>query len=124
MFSQLRMIGLALLTCSIAIAEEPRSASAHRAFQPVVRPKIPEIRSTARTDIDRFILATLEAKKATLNPEADRAALIRRVAFDLTGLPPSLAEIAAFLADKSPDAYEKMVDRYLASPRYGERWGK
>lgn len=85
---------------------------------------MPAVRGTARTDVDRFILAALEAKKRTHGAEADRATLIRRVAFDLTGLPPTVAEIDAFLADKSADAYEKMVDRYLASPRYGERWGK
>ena len=77
-----------------------------------------------RTPVDRFIQATLEKHDLSLGPEADRAALIRRVSFDLTGLPPTAAEIDAFLADKSPDAYERMVDRYLASPHYGERWGK
>ncbi|HEY3788707.1 MAG TPA: DUF1549 and DUF1553 domain-containing protein [Urbifossiella sp.] len=96
----------------------------HRNFTPVVRPRLPEVRGTVRTDVDRFILVALEAKKLSLNPEADRTTLIRRVAFDLTGLPPTVAEIDAFLADKSPDAYAKMVDRYLASPHYGERWGK
>ena len=96
----------------------------HPTFRPVVRPKLPEVKGTARTDVDRFILAALEAKKLTLNPEADRPTLIRRVAFDLTGLPPTIAEIDAFLADKSADAYERMVERYLASPAYGERWGK
>src|SRR5262249_44287022 len=91
---------------------------------PVVRPKVPEVRGMPRTDVDRFILAALEAKGHSLNPEADRATLIRRVCFDLTGLPPTVSEVDQFLADKAADAYEKMVDRYLASPRYGERWGK
>jgi Protein of unknown function (DUF1553)/Protein of unknown function (DUF1549) len=95
-----------------------------RTLRPVVRPTPPAVRGTARNDVDRFILASLEAKNHGLNPEADRATLIRRVCFDLTGLPPTLAEIEAYLADKSLGAYEKMVDRYLASPQYGERWGK
>ena len=82
------------------------------------------VKSTARTDVDRFVLAALEAKQLQLNPEADRATLLRRVCFSLTGLPPTVAEIDQFLADKAADAYEKMVDRYLASPAYGERWGK
>src|SRR5213075_2442424 len=76
------------------------------------------------TDIDRFILSALEAKGQTLNREANRTTLIRRVSFDLTGLPPTVHEIDSFLADNSENAYERMVDRYLASPRYGERWGK
>src|SRR5712691_4368356 len=95
-----------------------------RSFRPVVRPTPPDVRGAARNDVDRFILAALEAKKLGLNPEADRATLIRRVCFDLTGLPPTLAQIEAFLTDQSPDAYEKVIDRYLASPHYGERWGK
>jgi hypothetical protein len=77
-----------------------------------------------KTDIDRFIMAELEKKNLSLNSEADRSTLLRRVSFDLTGLPPTLAELEAFLADSAPDAYERMVDRYLASPHYGERWGK
>src|SRR5213075_707047 len=76
------------------------------------------------TDIDRFILSALEAKGQTLNREANRTTLIRRVSFDLTGLPPTVHEIDSFLADNSENAYELMVDRFLASPRYGERWGK
>jgi len=112
----------ALGLCATVAADEPPAA--HRAFAPVTRPTVPEVRGTARTDIDRFILAALEAKGLTLSPEADRPTLVRRVAFDLTGLPPTPAEIDAFLKDGSPDAYEKMVERYLASARYGERWGK
>jgi hypothetical protein len=114
----IRAFSLALLLAATASAEEPP-----RSYQPVKRPELPIIRGTTRTDVDRFILAALEAKKRTLAPEADRAVLIRRVAFDLTGLPPSIAEIDAFLADESADAYENMIERYLASPRYGERWG-
>src|SRR5262245_53559490 len=127
MFSRFRwfVAGFTALALGSSIdAQEPRRDQRHRGFQPVVRPKVPEVRGKSRTDIDRFVLAALEAKAATLNPEADRATLIRRVCFDLTGLPPTLAELDAFLADKAPDADERMVERYLASPRYGERWGK
>jgi hypothetical protein len=99
-------------------------AGAHWAFRPVVRPPLPRARGTCRTAVDRFILAALEAKGVRPNPQADRATLIRRVSFDLIGLPPTVAEIDNFLADRSPDAYERMVERYLASPHYGERWGK
>ena len=115
---------LAFLGVGLAGADEPPKPEVHRAFTPVVRPKVPTVKGTARTDVDRFILAALEAKQLALNPEADRATLVRRVCFDLTGLPPTVADIDAFLADKAPTAYEKMVDRYLASPAYGERWGK
>lgn len=112
------IFGHGSITAADPEGEPPRS------FRPVVRPTPPEVRGSARNDLDRFILATLEAKKLGLNPEADRTTLIRRVCFDLTGLPPTFAEIEMYLNDKSPDAYEKMVDRYLASPHYGERWGK
>ena len=101
-----------------AFADEP-----HRNFRPVSRPQPPEVRG-ARNDIDRFLLAKLEAKQLSFSAEADRATLIRRVAFGLTGLPPTIAELDALLADASTNAYEKMVDRYLASPQYGIRWGK
>jgi len=77
-----------------------------------------------RNDIDRFILAGLEAKGLVPAPEADRATLIRRVYLDLLGLPPSVAEVDAFIADKSPQAYEKMLDQALASEHFGERWGR
>ena len=75
----------------------------------------------ARNPIDRFVLARLEQEGLKPSPEADRATLLRRLSFDLTGLPPTSAEVDAFLADKSPNAYEKQVDRLLALPQYGER---
>lgn len=117
--------GLALLIAGVVgAANEPPKPESHRAFRPVARPNVPDVKEKASTDVDRFILAALEVKGLSLSPEADRAMLIRRVCFDLTGLPPTISEIEQFLADKLPDAYEKMVDRYLASPHYGERWGK
>jgi hypothetical protein len=97
----------------------------HWAYRPPQRPVLPALGQPGlRNDVDRFIAAALEARKLRLAPEADRATLLRRVALDLTGLPPTIQEIDAFLADISADAYEKMVERYLASPHYGERWGK
>jgi hypothetical protein len=115
------LVGL-LLAAGGAPAAEP----AHWAFRPPVRPGVPAVGhgERVRTDVDRFIEAALEAKGLALGPEADRATLVRRVVFDLTGLPPTPAEVDAFLADGSPDAYEKLVERCLASPHYGERWGK
>src|SRR5438552_14074258 len=84
---------LALLAVGgVGTADEPPKPPQHRAFQPVVRPKVPEVKGKVRTEVDRFILAALEAKQLSLNPEADRATLIRRVAFDLTGLPPTVPE--------------------------------
>src|SRR5204863_1238871 len=76
------------------------------------------------TPIDRFLLARLEAKGLRPAPVADRRTLIRRATFDLTGLPPTPEEIDAFLADDSPAAWEKVIDHLLASPHYGERWGR
>ncbi len=95
-------------------------------FRAPIAPAIPKVRHTDRTrnPIDAFILRQLEAKGATLSPEADRTTLIRRAAFDLTGLPPEPARVKAFLADKRPDAYEKLIDELLASPAYGEKWGR
>ncbi|HVE39686.1 MAG TPA: PSD1 and planctomycete cytochrome C domain-containing protein [Planctomycetota bacterium] len=105
----------------------PSLAEARRfwAFQPPRESMPPIVRAPwCRTPIDNFILAKLEEKKMTPAPEADRRTLLRRVTVDLTGLPPSPEEIDAFLKDESPEAYEKAVDRLLASPRYGERWGR
>jgi Protein of unknown function (DUF1549)/Planctomycete cytochrome C len=96
------------------------------AFQAPVRPPLPSVKlkERVRNPIDAFILAALEKKQLTLSPEADRLALLRRVSFDLAGLPPTPKDIDDFLNDKSPNAYEKVVDRLLASPRYGERWAR
>jgi mono/diheme cytochrome c family protein len=102
-------------------------ATKHWSFQPLTRPSVPEIhkpQSSIRNPIDNFILATLAKHQLTLSPEADRATLLRRVSLDLTGLPPTLQEVDAFLNDRSPNAYEKVVDRLLASPHHGERWGR
>jgi hypothetical protein len=98
----------------------------HWAFQPLRRVTPPLVKNDAwrRTPIDRFILAQLEAKGLKPNPEADRRTLLRRAYFDLIGLPPTPEEVQAFRNDPSPDAYEKLIDRLLASPHYGERWGR
>lgn len=95
-------------------------------FQPVVKPALPAVREPgwAQTPIDRFILARLEAEGLAPAAAADKRTLLRRVTFDLTGLPPTPEEMAAFLADDSPAAYERVVDRLLASPQYGETWGR
>ena len=94
----------------------------HWAFVAPVRPALPDVkdRKWARTPIDRFVLAKIEAAGLAPNPEADRRALIRRVSLDLTGLPPRPEDVAAFVADTSPDAYVKVVNRLLSSPHYGE----
>jgi hypothetical protein len=98
----------------------------HWAYQPVQRAELPAIKESGwvRNAVDRFILAQLEEMGVRPSDEADRVVLIRRVTFDLTGLPPSPDEVAAFLADHRADSYERVVDRLLASPRYGERWAQ
>ncbi|HJT78459.1 MAG TPA: DUF1549 domain-containing protein, partial [Gemmataceae bacterium] len=107
-----------------AIAQGARSS--HWAFQPVRRPAPPAVRQRqwVRNEIDLFVLARLEAEGIAPSPEADRTTLLRRVTLDLTGLPPTPAEVTAFVHDAAPNAYERVVDRLLASPAYGERWGR
>jgi hypothetical protein len=102
------------------------AAERHWAFRPVARPALPAVddASWPETEIDRFILARLEAQGMAPAPPASRQALLRRVHFDLIGLPPAAAEVEAFERDPSPGAYTRVVDRLLASPRYGERWGR
>ena len=98
----------------------------HWAYIKPVRPDLPKVKNAAwcRNPIDHFVLARLEKEGLSPSREADKETLIRRVTLDLIGLPPTLQEVDAFLADKSPDAYEKVVDRLLASPHYGERWAR
>ena len=104
-----------------AVAKAPAADPAkHWAFQPVVRPEVPK----GANPIDSLVRARLAAAGLTPAPPADRRALIRRATFDLTGLPPTPGEVEAFLADRAPDAFATVVDRLLASPAYGERWGR
>jgi cytochrome c553 len=98
----------------------------HWSFQPVRKPEPPPParQGWARTDVDRFVLAGLEEKGLKPSPEADRRTLLRRATYDLTGLPPTPEEVEAFVNDNSAKAFEKVVDRLLASPAFGERWGR
>jgi mono/diheme cytochrome c family protein len=103
------------------------SGKKHWAYEKPVWPPVPKVRaqkSAVKNPIDAFVLEKLQQEKLKASPEADRATLIRRVSLDLVGLPPTVKEVDGFLADKSPDAYEKVVDRLLASPHYGERWAR
>ncbi len=100
--------------------------SNHWAFQPVPVQTPPKVQSEwqVRAPIDQFILAKLEPRGLRLSPPASKPTLLRRATYDLTGLPPTPDELHAFVADTSPDAFSKVIDRLLASPRYGERWGR
>ena len=104
----------------------PTQSAKHWSFQPVATGSVPDVKDKtwAKSDLDRFVLAKLEAAGLKPAPPADRRTLIRRATFDLTGLPPTPDEIEAFLGDDSRDAFEKLIDRLLASPAYGERWGR
>lgn len=109
-------------TAALAVVKPAK----HWAYVKPVRPEVPHPQNAAwcRNPIDNFILAKLEAEQLKPSPEADKRTLIRRVYLDLVGLPPTPAEVDAFVQDESPDAYEKVVDRLQASPRYGERWAR
>jgi mono/diheme cytochrome c family protein len=109
-----------------ATSHQPPATTQHWAFIAPVRPALPTIKNKAwvRNPIDHFILAKLERENLTPSPEADKITLLRRLSLDLIGLPPTPEEVEAFLADKSPKAYEKQVERLLASPHYGERWAR
>jgi hypothetical protein len=101
-------------------------ARAFWSFQPIRRPDVPVVKNAAwvRTPVDAFLLSKIEAAGMQPTSPAERTTLLRRVYYSLIGLPPSSQEVRAFLADTSPDAYERVVDRLLASPQYGERWGR
>ena len=99
----------------------------HWSFLKPIRPEVPTFSESAdrawiQNEVDSFILASLKMHGLRPAPEADRQTLVRRLYFDLTGLPPSPGEVSEFVADRSDDAYEKLIDRLLASPLYGERW--
>ncbi len=118
-----------ILAAGLGLAEADKelafigSRGRYWAFQRVTKPAVPNVKSQwIRTPIDAFILESLRAHTLQPSPALDRVLLIRRVTYDLTGLPPTPEEVSAFLNDRSPRAYEKVVDRLLASPHYGERW--
>jgi hypothetical protein len=108
------------------VASAGEAGKKHWAFQPVRRPEQPRVKAAGRVQspIDAFILARLEDKGQTPANPADRRTLLRRAYFDLIGLPPSAEEVEAFVKDQAPDAFARVVDRLLASPHYGERWGR
>lgn len=116
-------------TAETTVPVEPHLTAAdreHWAFRPLARPNIPAVKNEnwCRSPVDRFILAKLEAAGLTPLPQADRRTLIRRVTFDLTGLPPTPAESDEFVEDSRPNAYEQLIDRLLDSRAYGERWAQ
>ncbi|MCB1210902.1 MAG: DUF1549 domain-containing protein [Verrucomicrobiales bacterium] len=124
------------ILCALVLVASPAKSSAgapsieegrkHWAFQPLVKSDVPAVKDSTwvRNDVDRFVLSRLDAAGLKPSPQADRATLIRRVTFDLIGLPPAPAEVEAFVKDSSPQAIEKVIDRLLDSPLYGERWGR
>jgi hypothetical protein len=138
----MKTIGTLILCCCIvavvvAVAAESDSAPAanswtqpsqqgHWAYQPVYRPQSPQVQNKdwVRSPIDALVLARMEAKGVKPSQDAGRTALIRRATLDVWGMVPTPEQVKAFVEDKSPDAYEKLVDRLLASPHYGERWGR
>jgi len=111
------------LAAGDTFTEEERQ---HWSFLPIVKPEVPAVtaQTMVSTPVDAFLLSKLESKGLSFSAEADREALIRRVTFDLTGLPPTPEAIDKFVADTAPDAWAKLVDELLASPLYGERWGR
>src|SRR5690349_12831396 len=119
------MIG-AGLALGAAHAKEHDEAREHWAYQPVRKSAVPAVKMTSwvKTPVDSFILAQLEAKAMKPSAPASRETLLRRVTFDLIGLPPTTDDLRAFLADNSPNAFTKVVDRLLAAPHFGERWGR
>ncbi len=137
MFRSLRALAVAIGAAHLLLAVQPlaplgkytAAERRHWAFQKRSQPAFPAFTDPkdavwAKTPIDAFVLARMKKENFTPAPPADRATLIRRLSFDLTGLPPSPREISAFVGDRSPQAWEHLVERMLASPHYGERWGQ
>jgi mono/diheme cytochrome c family protein len=124
--------GLPMKAVAAAATAQPKGglitpeARQYWAYQPVKRPIIPSVKSSqwVANPIDAFVLSKLEAKGLTPSPPADRVALVRRAYYDLIGLPPTPGEVDAFVNDRSPNAYEQLINRLLASPHYGEKWGR
>jgi hypothetical protein len=129
---RMRRISLLLggcLAAGLLYSAEPVFTDAQRnfwAFQPVKKPPVPAVKNAAwvKTPVDAFVLAKLAAENLQPNPRADKVTLLRRASIDITGLPPTTEEIQQFVSDSSPNAWEKVVDRMLAAPSYGERWGR
>ena len=124
---QASLLTLALFLLLVINAVTVKSADRLWSIQPLLRPPIPKINQSTVTlvnEIDHFIAAELEAQELGLSSSADRRTLIRRLYFDLIGLPPTPGEVEAFLKDDSSGSYEALVDRLLASPQYGERWAR
>ncbi len=131
---RIQWLGLASVVASLTCPTDGNAAESptrndprqHWAFKAPVRPTPPLLPGSTwpRTGIDSFILARLEKEQLKPSPEADKVTLLRRLSLDLVGLPPSLEEVDAFLADDSSEAYDRQVDRLLASPHYGERWAR
>ena len=117
---------ITIIAVLVAVTSLTSAAEPHWSFRKISRPTPPSVRQTdwPRNGSDSFVLARLEKENVAPSPEADRVTLIRRVTLDLIGLPPTPGEVAEFVYDEQPDAYERLVDRLLASPHYGERWAR
>src|SRR5215218_2654110 len=124
-FRAMRGLGLVLALTGAAASAAPQAVE-HWSFKPPVRPKVPPVKNAdwARNPIDAFVSAEHEKRGLVPRPEAPKHVLLRRVYLDLIGVPPTREQLHAFLEDKSTDAYEKVVDQLLATPQYGERWGR
>ena len=119
-------LGALTLVLAAPLTSAEKAGEDWWSLQPIKRPEVPLVPNAAwaRNSIDAFVLSKLTANKLTPSQEADRRTLIRRLSFDLTGLPPSPAEVEAFVNDQATNAYEKVVNRLLASPHCGERWAR
>ena len=111
---------------ALVLGAQSKQRKLHWSFQPINNPELPVVQNENwfKNEIDHFILHRLEQEKSSPSEAADKATLIRRITLDLTGLPPTPAEVDQFLNDSSPEAYERVVERLLASPRFGEKWAR